>query len=372
MKSLQININELKSICLMDEKKLIPDQSNYYFKDNGSNILAVAHCDYVCNGTPDFASYSYKGTTYILSETLDDRLGVYLITKLLPSMGINVDVLLTTDEEIGLSTAQDFETDKQYNWIFSFDRRETDIVTYDYGDDEFDDLIYKATGQEVEWGSFSDIIYLEHLGVKGLNFGCGYSNEHTLKCFATTRKISRGLANFKSFYDKYKDTKLPHYATRRSYSTGLGYSRGRTDWYDRWDDDDETRLPKNDRMIRPTPLTTGELRKGGVYGTCDGCDNPLSYTKWCDDVQGYLCDGCMAELNTLLPQTEEDEFLLCDMCGWETIDHSKLQKRTVLDTERHLCYLCDEYIRSLGNDQKTLGKVKFFMDWPEDKEVDTE
>ena len=50
---------------------------------------------------------------------------------------------------------------------------------------------------------------------------------------------------------------------------------------------------------------------------------------------------------------------------------SKLQKRTVLDTERHLCYLCDEYIRSLGNDQKTLGKVKFFMDWPEDKEVDT-
>ncbi len=50
-------------------------------------------------------------------------------------MGINVDVLLTTGEEMGQSSAAYFDPgEKKYNWMFQFDRGGTDVVTYDYGD----------------------------------------------------------------------------------------------------------------------------------------------------------------------------------------------------------------------------------------------
>ncbi|MCP6726064.1 hypothetical protein NL526_28810, partial [Klebsiella pneumoniae] len=70
-----------------------------------------------------------------MSIAHDDRLGLYYIMEILPSLGINVDVLLTTDEEIGQSSASEFKKaeGKQYNWMFMFDRHGYgNVVMYQY------------------------------------------------------------------------------------------------------------------------------------------------------------------------------------------------------------------------------------------------
>jgi len=65
-------------------------------------------------------------------NAVDNRLGVYLGMELLPSLGIGVDLLLTTGEEEGYSTAALFRTRKRYHWMFSFDRKGEDVVLYQY------------------------------------------------------------------------------------------------------------------------------------------------------------------------------------------------------------------------------------------------
>ena len=361
MQTLKINIPKLKQICLEDELKIIPKGSNYYFKDNGSNILAVAHCDYVCTGSPDFTSYVYKGVTYILSETLDDRLGVYLITSLLPTLGINVDILLTTDEEIGASTAQDFVSDKNYNWIFSFDRRGNDIVAYDYEDNGLNKKVKKATGQKLAWGSFSDIVYLEHLGVKGLNFGCGYNNEHTAQCYATVRSISRGVENFVLFYNKYKDTVLPHTPplNSKSYYLYKSYDSYYPPYGDAYADEYEY-----ERIIGKKDGTAC----GTIYMTCDICDDHSVVCNWVESLQGFVCKKCEAELK------EEDKEIgntyICELCGLETHIRIAIEKVKVLDQERELCYECKKYVKSYGDDVEKIKKIHWLMDW-EDKDTDS-
>src|SRR5262249_10213773 len=101
----------------------------YTFADNGSDVLGVAHLDTVQNA--HFGSLiKLKGEKVLLSPRLDDRLGVYIITSLLPKFGVTCDWLLTTGEEIGCSSAANFRTDKSYNWAFSFDRSGDDVVLY--------------------------------------------------------------------------------------------------------------------------------------------------------------------------------------------------------------------------------------------------
>ena len=107
----------------------------FIFIDNGADTLAVGHLDYV------------KYHKAVMEEgilkcgQLDDRLGVWIILELLPAMGIQSDILLTTNEEKGLSTAGLFDLsvvgkqDHQYNWMYEFDRRGKEVVMYKYEDE---------------------------------------------------------------------------------------------------------------------------------------------------------------------------------------------------------------------------------------------
>lgn len=173
--------------------------------DNGASILGVAHLDSACS----YAKPKFTGQT-VVSPQLDDRLGVWVMLDLLPALGaVPFDVLLTTDEEIGASTASDFLPSKDYNWVFSFDRRGLDTVMYEYEDQETAALV-ESFGLKVGGGSFSDICYLDHLGVKGFNFGTGYHAEHTFKCYANLRDTLQNSIKFMEFASDLRDTKLPH------------------------------------------------------------------------------------------------------------------------------------------------------------------
>ncbi len=128
---------------------------------------------------------------------------------MLPKLGITCDWLLTTDEEIGQSTAEDFETEKAYNWTFQFDRAGTDVVMYDYETPDLVELVEKA-GARVGQGSFSDICYLEHLGCAGFNWGVGYEDYHSPRSHAWLEDTFRMVARFAKFYNANKDEWMPY------------------------------------------------------------------------------------------------------------------------------------------------------------------
>jgi len=177
----------------------------YALKSTGAKVLAVAHCDYRDCGSDHF--FAHKGRVW--SSRLDDRLGVYVLLDVLPKLGIEFDVLLTDDEERGASTAQYFIPEKHdYNWMFQFDRHGTDAVCYEYVKLER----YLADYFKIGMGSFSDISFLEHLGICGVNVGTAYYDEHSLGSYANLRELEAQVKRFVSFYAEYSDQHFPYVA----------------------------------------------------------------------------------------------------------------------------------------------------------------
>lgn len=233
----------LKRVCEMHETEFASAYSmsvtevtqqrapdNFYaYLDRGSNILAVAHLDTVVDHkqrTTGFLDTAAGPVVY--SGALDDRLGAYTILELLPKLGVNVDVLLTVGEETGQSTAAFFEPAKEYNWMIEFDRGGTDVVMYQYEDDDTSDLVYDC-GVRVGSGSFSDIAFLERLEVKGFNWGVGYQDYHGPRSHAYLEDYWKMVGHFLKFHDVNQEIYLPH--EDRSWS-----ARGRQTslWDDHW------------------------------------------------------------------------------------------------------------------------------------------
>jgi hypothetical protein len=197
----------------------------HIYKDNGASVLAVAHLDTVLG---DFSWRHKEKRKKIFCPQLDDRLGAWVILDVLPKRGLKYDVLLTEGEETGRSTAQFFKPPegKKYNWIFSFDRRGIDVVCYQYKTKELDKLITDA-GFIVGSGSMSDISYMGGLGVKGINFGVGYRNEHQRDCHFDIPDCESQISKFEKFFYRNSTTLLTHTDPPKSV-----YNQG---WQEGWD-----------------------------------------------------------------------------------------------------------------------------------------
>ena len=235
----RINYDRLKKFCWAKSKwfekfgevSRTKDGTNVFI-DNGSNVLAIAHRDVVISDHR-FCVIPFRDKTTIICPQLDDRLGIYVIMEILPRLGIKPDILLTEGEESGRSTAEYFLTERKYNWVFSFDRMGTDVVCYQYEDEPTKSLL-KESGFEVGIGSFSDISSLSQLGCKAFNFGVGYWGQHSLMSYVEIDDTKWMIMLFKAFWDKMRDTYLPHDITMEKSvygSWGGYYDRG--DWR-RW------------------------------------------------------------------------------------------------------------------------------------------
>lgn len=214
---------------------------NYVYIDRGSKVLGVAHLDSVSNNT-NFNELIWSKGRVVFNEALDDRLGAYILLEVLPKYGIKCDVLLTENEERCNSTAQAFQTEKKYNWMFQFDRAGTDVVMYDYETDALQQMLIDE-GFYVGVGSYSDICELEHLGCKGFNFGTGYYENHSRHSHAVLAQTNAMIELFLSFYKKHKDKYFNHvegsgggrWWSQDYYNqSACGYSRG---WEAQLDDD---------------------------------------------------------------------------------------------------------------------------------------
>lgn len=195
--------NILNGVGLEEFKKVNCNFNQYYyFKNNNSNILGIAHLD-----TIQQDEWYFVNNNYLYSPLVDDRMGVYSLLYLLPKLGCNFDILLTTDEEYCNSSAQFFHTDKQYNWMFQFDRMGNDVVTYDY----YNKDIYKTFDElniKTNLGIYSDICELEHLNCFGMNFGTGYYNNHNIDAYVDLKMFMKQILKFVKIYNQYKDIYL--------------------------------------------------------------------------------------------------------------------------------------------------------------------
>lgn len=232
--------NELRNLCSMQ----VEDFANYKWLsqfgnvkiehtvhgplihlERGGDVLAVAHLDTVGNQNARCTIKKNKARCI----KLDDRLGVWALLHILDKMPHmpRYDILLTDSEECGQSTAQYFHTDKEYNWLFEFDRAGTDVVMYDYETDGLKDMMHDY-GFAVGWGSFTDICSLERLGVAGFNVGTGYHNQHTNQCFADLRDTVDQCEMFSAFAIDMAKTKLAH--TQRFNHTDMLVCETCTEW----------------------------------------------------------------------------------------------------------------------------------------------
>lgn len=199
----------------------------YLFRDNGSSILAVAHLDTVGAASErECHIVNTQGGTVVYSRALDDRLGAYVLAELLPSMGLTFDLLLTVGEEDGQSTAAFFDParhhDRTYDWVIEFDRGGTDVVLYQYEDSDLIEMV-EDTGARVEQGIFSDISYMEDLGIKAMNWGVGYRDYHGPRAHVWLDDMFRMVDYFLAFHAEWAGTHLPHtpapvWGGRRGYS----------------------------------------------------------------------------------------------------------------------------------------------------------
>lgn len=250
----------------------------YYYQDNGSQILAVAHLDTVVDHEERTANFvNTEAGPVVFSGALDDRLGAYIILDLLPALGIQFDVLLTVGEESGQSTAEDFYAEKDYHWMIEFDRGGTDVVMYQYEDDEIVQLV-RDTGAKVADGIFSDISYLEHLGIKGFNWGVGYQDYHGPRSHAFLEDTVEMVAYFLRFHVANKDVPLPHKP-----APVFGRS-GRAGWWG-----------------EPEPWVVDEDRRGEI---CDTCGDEIG--TWCDG----RCETEVAEVvDEVIDNPTSDDFV---------------------------------------------------------------
>lgn len=190
----QQSISQIFTDCKKIGGKIIGQKNQQYaYIDNGADILLVCHADTVF----DRAKYS-QDNQRIYSPNLDDRLGVYLLLDYFPHIGINADILITENEEIGQTTAENFTTEKAYNWIVEFDRCGSGAVAYDY--DSPDWLGAIARHFTIHQGSFSDISALENLKTSAVNIGIAYHHEHRRKCYCRLSELYRQLQKFVAFY----------------------------------------------------------------------------------------------------------------------------------------------------------------------------
>jgi len=293
----------------------------YGYIDRGpqSKILAVAHLDFVSDGRFWFEHTKVDNKNWIVCPVLDDRLGVYTILDFLPTLGVEVDVLFTEGEETGRSTAALFHPKKDYNWVVEFDRKGTDVVTYEY---DWEDKLKPYF--DIGIGSYSDISDLNQLGCMCMNVGIGYHNEHTKYSFMVVEEWASQMRKFAAFYALNKNThfKYDWLDSKKSYRSK--YSPYRSTVYSDWSDDrrfsslsapKKKKSKKKEARIEAPTVIDWDKAKAIPYPD-DLVENEEDYSlyKHCEycgdvlDIDNGFCYSCQAFQSSVKESEEMNRF----------------------------------------------------------------
>lgn len=213
----KLNISNIVPILAKSLQKkyndvIVEEDNDYIIAVGDIPIALVAHMDTVFQTTPTNIYYDPEAEI-VWSPTGgigDDRVGIFLIMKLLQQTKLRPYIFLMNDEEFGGLGAQSLiQNYPLCNWNINFfielDRHgKDDAVFYTCGNKEFTDFIC-AYGFKEQIGLFSDIsIICPAWGIAGVNLSVGYENEHSLL----------EIWNVKNGYDTY--TKLLNILSKKS------------------------------------------------------------------------------------------------------------------------------------------------------------
>lgn len=308
--------------------------------DRGGDVLGVAHMDSVAAKYNHFSVVEFgPGEHRVFNAHLDDRLGAYIALSLLPDLGLGHDILLTTGEESMMSTAEFFESPKDYNWIFQFDRSGKDAVLYDYESAEARQLL-QSYGWAVGKGSYTDICVLEHLGCIAMNLGVGYYDYHSKFAYAELPETTASIMAFLELYADNKDIHMPYNGYQ-----GF-YYRGYNPVYE-WEKDSRTWSRNSKVPLNTSPHATGARTTSDSWEGGRNSDE-LDYLDddWRDSMDGgiknmktsmpYLCPECKEYRE--IPEVIDEG--MCDKCYDITYGSNSFGSQTNSE-EPENCAYCD-------------------------------
>jgi hypothetical protein len=314
-------LNEISWFGRFGELVKISPNEFYFYRDNGAKVLGIAHLDTVHSAKHCY-EMDFAGERTIFASGMDDRLGAYILLDWLPRLGVQVDWLLTTNEEMGQSTAELFEAHKDYNWIFSFDRAGTDVVMYQYEHKDYTELL-KRYGFRVGFGSYSCIADLSFLGVTGFNFGTGYYDNHSVRAYMICEDTEAQVARFLRFYADQRDVYLPAKINttykRYRWNTYTDYSGRFLDWDDRGEEDYDSWWDRKQKEEKDWEDGVFAEDEDGWTANCAGCGILIDpyYTR--EDEYGvvhkyreidddYWCEDCLYQLGMHKLLEEEEDY----------------------------------------------------------------
>ena len=288
------DVRELRKCCLADDNgfdhlgTVIPNSNgnnNVFIKNqfgNDAPVLAIAHIDTAVFGEADRNKFLYsKEKQMVVCGSLDDRLGIWALTQKLPKFigHRGYDILLTTGEETGRSSAKDFSAEaEKYNWIFELDRRGCDAVHYGFTSKPWLTAL-KDYGWDMGEGSFSDISMLEQGTVSAVNFGIGYNNAHSENCYAFMEQVTTQLMRVAAFYRMYDGSRFKHTykePSPMSWKDNYNYGKNYTPYTQK-----ALSLPNNEQLCDDCAAPLGRydriLCKDCQYDY-EGYCNPIRYS----------------------------------------------------------------------------------------------
>lgn len=326
--------------------------------------MLCAHTDTVGNVHPTKFSYTDLTEAYICNSQhknlgADDRLGCYLINKMLKSNPNDFIFALFDLEETGGQGSDSFSRSKEFKEIceqtscfLGLDRRgDCDMASYGSESDEFLEEIRKIPTFIEAVGSFTDVATLaEESNISCVNFSVGYYGEHsTTEKFSPTETLSTldMLQNHlpKSLWEKqytFEDKSYGRYGRYYGiYSGAYGYN------------------------------SKAKTVVGGIdYHRCDFCGITHQEDRMVtvdDDVYGNICEECWEEYYgyTQKPfeggRRQQEGLTSCEYCGLTDYKESMVYHPEFVG---YLCKHCSEE-DFLQDSIDTTANIKKVCSWCE-------
>lgn len=275
--------------------------------------VLMAHTDTV--GNTKVNSFSWTQNKTAICNTVpkniggDDRLGCWIIKKLLEEENDNFAYILFDQEEVGCIGSYDFTRTKSMEYLekiatvfIGLDRKgSSDLALYGYESAEFLEALETIPDYKEAYGSITDCAVLaEHAGICCVNFSVGYYNEHTANEYIVPSEAKKTLDTVR---------KLPKIFWEEVFKADYAFGGGSmyAGYYSAnsgWGGYRSSYKPTNDTKL-PTKYKT-ERRV-----TCDICQCEVDEVDTLYSTKGNLvCTSCV-ENDPFLADTE----FSCESCG---------------------------------------------------------
>jgi len=198
--------------------RVISKDGYYMFAEGNIPVCLIAHIDTVSldyyNSLPNMCLYDNEQDIFhvVGGGTLDDRLGIYMILRIIQSE-YKPSIIFTNGEELGGFGAEQLIKDYlscpfDINFIIELDRKgKNDSVYYTCNNKNFQNYI-NSFGFKTAIGTFTDCLIIgEAWNIAAVNLSCGYELEHSIYEYAHLNWTEKNIQKVKKILDDWVGAK---------------------------------------------------------------------------------------------------------------------------------------------------------------------